>query len=85
MKLAPTNDDQWFWVQAILNNVKVRVIDKPNLKLNYIKHTQNAALSNINDKGLKLFWKDFYNLISYYPKLKSILIDEYNMYIKKIT
>ena len=85
MKLAPTNDDQWFWVQAILNNVKVRVIDEPNLKLKYIKHTQNVALTKVNDKGLKLFWKDFYNLISYYPKLKSILIDEYNMYIKNKT
>ncbi len=81
MKLSPTNDDQWFWIQAILNNVRVRVIDKPNLKLNYIKNTQNVGLSIKNDLGPKLFWKDFNRLLSYYPKLKQILIDEYNLYI----
>ena len=83
MKLAPTNDDQWFWVQAVLNNVRVRVIDKPNLKLNYIKNTQKVTLSKKNDKGSKLFWKDFNRLILYYPRLKSILINEYNTYIKQ--
>ena len=81
MKLSPTNDDQWFWIQAILNNVRVRVIDKPNLKLNYIENTQNVGLSIKNDLGPKLFWKDFNRLLSYYPKLKQILIDEYNLYI----
>ena len=81
MKLSPTNDDQWFWIQAILNNVRVRVIDKPNLKLNYIKNTQNVGLSIKNDLGPKLFWKDFNRLLSYYLKLKQILIDEYNLYI----
>ena len=81
MKLSQTNDDQWFWIQAILNNVRVRVIDKPNLKLNYIKNTQNVGLSIKNDLGPKLFWKDFNRLLSYYPKLKQILIDEYNLYI----
>ena len=83
MNLAPTNDDQWFWIQAVLNNVRVRVIDKPNLKLNYIKNTQKVTLSKKNDKGPKLFWKDFNRLILYYPRLKSILINEYNTYIKQ--
>lgn len=80
MKLAPTNDDQWFWVQGILNNVRVRVVDKPNLMLNYINNTQNIGLYNKNDQGPKLFWKDFNRLIAYYPKLKQILINEYNSY-----
>ena len=35
MKLAPTNDDQWFWVQGILNNVRVRVVDKPTEKSHF--------------------------------------------------
>lgn len=77
MTLAPTNDDQWFWIQAILNNIRVRVVKKPNINLHYIKNTQEFALSRKNDNGPKLFWKDFHNLISYYPKLKSILIKEY--------
>ena len=81
MKLSPTNDDQWFWIQAILNNVRVRVVDKPNLNLNYIENSQKDCLWLKNDKDANLFWKDFNRLLSYYPKLKQILIDEYNLYI----
>ena len=77
MKLAPTNDDQWFWVQAILNNVRIRVVEEPNLNLHYIKNSQKIGLFNINDKGPILFWKDFNRLISYYQRLKIILINEY--------
>lgn len=40
MKLAQTNDDQWFWIQAISNNVRIRVVENPNLKLHFIKNTQ---------------------------------------------
>ena len=83
MKLAPTNDDQWFWIQAILNNVRVRVVEKPNINLNYIKNSQKIGLTIKNDNGPKLFWKDFHNLISYYPKLKSILIKEFISFNKK--
>ena len=77
MKLAPTNDDQWFWLQAALNGRKVRVVNKPDIKINYIPDTQETALCKINDNGEKLFWKDFNRLIEYYPKLKSILVNEY--------
>ena len=77
MKLAPTNDDQWFWIQAILNNTRVRVVEKPNINLHYIQNSQKTSLSIKNDNGPKLFWKDFSKLISYYPKLKSILIKEF--------
>lgn len=80
MKLAPTNDDQWFWFQAILNNTRVRVIENPLIKANYIAETQKTGLTNINDKGEHLFWKDFKNLINYYPKVKEALIKENNTY-----
>ena len=77
MTLAPTNDDQWFWIQGILNNIRVRVVEKPNIELNYIKNTQKFSLYLQNDGGPKLFWKHFHNIISYYPKLYSILINEF--------
>ena len=77
MKLAPTNDDQWFWLQAALNGTKVRVVNKAITKINYIPNTQETALCKINDNGEKLFWKDFDRLIEYYPKLKTILVNEY--------
>ena len=74
MDLAPTNDEQWFWIQGILNNVRTRVVTNPNIKLNYIKDSQKYSLFLKNDKGPKLFWKNFSNIISFYPKLKTILI-----------
>ena len=82
MKLASTNDDQWFWVQGILNNVRIRVVENPNIKLKYIKNSQKIALSLKNDRGLKLFWRDFKNMISFYPNLKNILIKEYYSHVK---
>lgn len=76
MKLAPTNDDQWFWLQAVLKGTKIRVVDEPEIKANYIEGSQEVGLYNINDKGEKLFWKDFNRLLDYYPRLRKILISE---------
>ena len=70
MRLAPTNDDQWFWIQGILNNVRVRVVDNPDIQAHYVPGTQETGLTHINDKGEKLFWKDFFRLLAYYPEAK---------------
>ena len=78
MKLAPTNDDQWFWFQGVLNGVKVRVVENPFIKANYIPGSQNVGLCKINDNGPNLFWVDFNRLLSYYTQLKGILLREYN-------
>ena len=80
-KLAPTNDDQWFWFQAILNNRKIRVVDNPEIEAHYIEGSQDCGLSNnINDNGEKRFWKDFANLEKYYPQAISKLKMEYKSY-----
>ena len=85
MKLAPTNDDQWFWLQAVLNGRKIRVVDKHDTKIDYIPNTQETALCKINDHGEKLFWRDFSRIMDYYPKLEKILINEYRfMKIKQL-
>ena len=78
MNLSPTNDDIWFWFQSILNGIRVRVIENPDFKLHYVSGTQTIGLYTINDRGAKLFWKDFYRVISHYPQLKTNLIKEYN-------
>jgi hypothetical protein len=39
MKLAPTNDGQWSWIQGILNNFRVRVVENHNIKLHFIKNS----------------------------------------------
>ena len=77
MSLAPTNDDQWFWFMGILNGFRVKVADGAQIKLNPISGTQEVALSNINDHGENLFWKQFNELIKYYPKVKDVLKQEY--------
>ena len=64
---------------AVLNGVKIRAVSKrfPHLKLAYVDGTQETALSKINDRGEKLFWRDFHNMLEHYPELEEILRDEY--------
>lgn len=76
MKLAPTNDDQWFWLMAVLNGVGVRVVKDKEIELNYTEGSQEFALCLINDQGEKLFWKDFNRLMEHYPQLKKLLKKE---------
>lgn len=76
LKLAPTNDDQWFWVQAILNHRKVRVIEDKESSLNYIFGTQKNGLKHINDGEQNLFWKDFWRLMNYYSEAYNLLVAE---------
>lgn len=74
MSLAPTNDDQWFWVQAMLNGTKVRVARGKEIKLKIIQGTQSDSLCAKNDNGPKLFWRDFYMLMDYYPSIHKLLV-----------
>lgn len=80
-KLAPTNDDQWFWLQAVMNGTKIRVVKKPEIQAHYIEGTQETGLHQINDLGEKLFWKDFNRLLKYYPQISPILQKEYQDYL----
>ncbi len=75
-KLAPTNDDQWFWFQAVLNNVKIRVVENNETDLIYTEDSQDVGLFNINDHGPNLFWKDFDRLREYYPEVEKKLLAE---------
>ncbi|WP_458400198.1 glycosyltransferase [Mailhella sp.] len=79
-RLAPTNDDQWFWLQAARNGVKVRVVDDPQIAANYVPGTQEVGLSQINDKGSRLFWSDFRRIMMHYPELVSLLKEEQNKF-----
>ena len=75
-RLAPTNDDQWFWFQAVLNDVKIRVVEDNELDLIYTEDSQDVGLFNINDHGPNLFWKDFDRLREYYPDAEKKLLTE---------
>ena len=83
-KLAPTNDDQWFWLQAAMNGVKVRVVDNPDIDAHYVEGTQETGLTNINDNGENLFWKDFNNILAYYPQIFDILLEEHKKNLSNI-
>ena len=83
MKLAPTNDDIWFQLQAVLKGTRIRVVENPNIKLNYVRNSQNVGLYKINDNGEKLFWKDFHRMLNYYKELKTILINDYEKMTNK--
>ena len=72
MQLAPTSDDIWFYIQAIRNNYRVKVVDNNLYILNYIPGTQNEnCLCRINDiSGNKIFYLHLYTLINKYPETK---------------
>lgn len=80
MNECRTNDDIWFWLMGVLNEKRVVANSKKNhLLVLYVPGTQrNIALSEINDRGEKLFWKDFRAMLLHYPKLESILKNEYH-------
>ena len=74
MKLAPTNDDIWFWLMAVLNNCKVRVCEhNQHRPVDVLGAAKTAKLNTINDHGDMLFWKQFYNILRYYPSLEHTL------------
>ena len=76
-KLSPTNDDLWFWIQAVLKGIKIRVVETLDPKLDYVEGSQETGLYLINDRGENLFWKDFNNLIQHYTSLHNLFLSEY--------
>ena len=78
-KLSPTNDDHWFWFQAVLNGRKIRVVDEADPSLEYVDGSQETGLYLVNDRGANLFWKDFNRLMEYYPQMDRIFKNELMM------
>ena len=76
LKLAKTNDDLWFWVQAVLKGTKIKVVEKGYPQLKNIKGSQKITLGQFNNRGPKLFYKDLKKIFDYYKNLNNILINE---------
>ena len=77
MKLAPTNDDIWFWLMAVMNNTKIKLIKHNISSPKEIKTTKNGpCLCEINDKGEKLFYKDLNNVLNHYRCLRDKIIND---------
>lgn len=71
MELAPTNDDIWFWLMAVLNNRKIKVIKNNIPEPAEIDETmQGPCLTQINDHGDNLFYKQLDNILNHYEGLE---------------
>lgn len=78
MKICDTNDDIWFWLMAVLKGTKIHMPEKNDSKIRYVEHTQEGpTLSSKNDRGEKLFWVQFKNMLEYYPEVDKILKEAY--------
>lgn len=80
MRLAPTNDDIWFWVMGLLNGVKCNVVKHSCTALYFVHGSQDDALNHINDKGQKLFWNQFHEILVHYPEVDVTLRQEWESY-----
>lgn len=79
MRLAPTNDDIWFWLMGVMVGTKVKVVvDNSPQPIDVLEAKKTDKLTDINDKGKKLFWVQFNNILMEYPELKEKLIKAYN-------
>ncbi len=77
-ELAPTNDDIWFWLMAVLNGAKINVVRRNLPRVEAVKGTQEGAcLNKINDGKEGLLWRDFHRMLEAYPQLDAILRGEY--------
>ena len=80
LKIAPTNDDIWFWVMAVLNKVKIKVVEGAIPCPKIIEGSQvKESLKYVNDVGEKLFWKDFNAILAEYSELNEIFSEEYDL------
>lgn len=76
-RLAPTNDDIWFWFMAIKAGTRINVVKGNHPKpVDAYGSQSTIKLTDINDNGDMLFWSQFNDLISYYPEIRNALISE---------
>lgn len=77
MKLAPTNDDQWFWFMAILKETPVVVVENPIIHAKPVEGTLVNGLWKVNDTAEGNFEKQFKVLEENYPVATDRMKKEY--------
>lgn len=71
MSLAPTNDDIWFWLMAVMNDTKIKIVKKHISEPAEVNETlEGPCLTKINDHGENLFYKDLRNVLNHYQGLE---------------
>lgn len=84
IKFCSHTDDIWFWAMAVLNGIKINIVENSISNVNLVPDTQEVALyhdnmlNGNNDVSLK-------NVFGHYPVLLDILIkeDENHPFIEK--
>lgn len=74
LKLAPTNDDLWFWFMAIRNQTKLNVVDYAMPTPRFVEGTQNVTLSERNFGEEKLFERDFCRMSKHFGEVREELV-----------
>lgn len=76
-KLAPTNDDLWFWAAAVLNNTRIMKVKKNIDEPIIIEETYSTpSLAEINNHGEKLFYIQLENILNHYKDLKAKILSD---------
>ncbi|NMA32678.1 MAG: glycosyltransferase family 2 protein, partial [Alphaproteobacteria bacterium] len=70
-KIAPTNDDVWFWAMTLLNGTKITIAQKPIKNLPFIANSQKTSLWEENQNGKNE--KCLNAIIEHYPQLKKLI------------
>lgn len=74
-KIAPTNDDLWFWAMSVLNGTKIAIVPNAIKSLPLIANSQKISLwsenkatqtNNKNNESLNA-------ILKHYPKLKKLI------------
>ena len=85
MKVLPTNDDTWFWVQGVRNRTKfVPCKDSYKLKYYTIEDSQEIGLYKLNGKNstVGMGGEDSANMfMKMYPDAKEIIDEELGGYL----
>lgn len=76
--LAPTSDDIWFWLMAVLNGYDAHVVKNNIARLFYIPGAQEVGLCKTNDVGgeNRPFLVHLKNVLRAYPELVPMLEKE---------
>lgn len=75
MELAPTNDDIWFWLMAVMNGTRITQIPHNINEPIEIEETQSGpCLCQVNDNGENLFYVQLDNVLTHYEGLREKVV-----------
>lgn len=77
MKIAPTNDDIWFWLMAARAGLPCSVVRGSEPALFFVEGSQDQALFKVNNQGECLYWKQFTALLEKFSDAAEILDNEW--------